>query len=94
MARTRIIVNGDGIESIVRFDKHQIAQHWLLIISEMMLLLTGLPQKFATWAASQWWINVLGGMENVRIVHRIGAYLMIALCVYHVIYLLYSILVL
>jgi formate dehydrogenase subunit gamma len=94
MARTRPIVHGQSVDSIVRFDKHQIAQHWMLIISEVLVLISGLPQKFSTWAISQWWIDVWGGMDNLRVVHRIGAWLMVALLVYHAIYLLYSTLVL
>jgi cytochrome b subunit of formate dehydrogenase len=90
MARTRTIIQGEKIDSIVRFDKHQIAQHWMLIVSEFLAIFTGLPQKFSTWAVSKWWISVWGGMDNVRTVHHFAAYLMIALCIYHFAYIAYS----
>jgi formate dehydrogenase subunit gamma len=94
MAATRTVVRGERTDSIVRFDKYQITQHWMMIVSEGLLLLTGMPQKFNTLAISQWWINVCGGIDNIRVVHYFAAYLMIALALYHFIYIAYSTLVL
>ncbi len=81
-------------EYITRFDIHQRVQHFFLMVSFVFLVLTGMPQKFADNAVSKWWIGVLGGVESARLIHRGAAWVMIAVCSYHVVYLLYSIIVL
>jgi formate dehydrogenase subunit gamma len=83
----------DG-DSIRRFDVHQRIQHIMLFSSFIMLAITGLPMKFSDWGTSQWWIGVWGGIDNLRTVHHGAAWIMIASCVYHMVYLGISILVL
>lgn len=48
-------------------------QHWLLVISFSFLALTGLAQKFSSLSISTGFIALLGGIETVRIIHRIAA---------------------
>ena len=81
-------------EKITRFDIHQIIQHVGLMVSFILLVVTGLPLKFHTWAISQWWIGVWGGIEVTRSVHNFSAWVMGFICLYHIIYLLYTILIL
>ena len=81
-------------EEIRRFDIHQIIQHVGLMVSFILLVVTGIPLKFHTWAISQWWIGVWGGIEVTRSVHNFSAWVMGFICLYHIIYLLYSILIL
>jgi formate dehydrogenase subunit gamma len=76
--------------SITRFDAQQRAQHILLIASFFILAITGLPLKYSTWAISGWWIGMWHGVANVRAVHHWAAWVMIAACSYHLMYLLVS----
>jgi formate dehydrogenase subunit gamma len=77
-------------ESIKRFDIHQIIQHAGLMLSFTLLVITGIPLKFHDWAISQAWIGLWGGVEVTRSIHYFGAWLMVAVGVYHVYYLWYS----
>lgn len=81
-------------KEVVRFDKHQIVQHLVLMISFILLALTGLPMKFHDASVSQWWIGVWGGIDTTRSIHHFAAYLMAAVCAYHLLYLGYTTLVL
>ncbi len=81
-------------EKIARFDIHQIIQHAVLMVSFILLGLTGVPLKFAGWAFSQWWIGVWGGIEVTRSVHHFAAWVIVIVCLYHLVYVAYSILIL
>lgn len=74
-------------EVVVRFDVHQIIQHIVLVVSFVLLALTGLPLKFNELGISQWWIGVWGGVDTTRGIHQFAAWLMVADCVYHLGYL-------
>jgi len=76
---------------VVRFDRHQRLQHFLMMSSFIVLALTGLPQKFSGLAISQWWVNMLGGLEMVRTLHRAAGFVMLSDCVYHIAYLFFGI---
>ncbi|HLA80063.1 MAG TPA: cytochrome b/b6 domain-containing protein [Thermoleophilia bacterium] len=74
--------------SITRFDAQQRAQHILLIASFFVLAVTGLPLKYSEWGISAWWMGVWHGIDNVRAVHHYAAWVMIAVCAYHLMYIL------
>ncbi len=76
---------------ITRFDIHQIIQHAGLMVSFIILVLTGLPLKFAASGISQWWVSIWGGFEVIRGTHHFAAWMMIAICIYHIAYLSYTI---
>lgn len=78
-------------QAIRRFDVHQIIQHAGLMVSFILLVITGLPLKFHTLAISQWWTALWGGVEATRSVHHFAAWVMVAVCFYHVVYLIYTI---
>lgn len=78
-------------EEIVRFSRHQIVQHIVLMVSFILLAITGLPLKFNYWGVSQWWIALWGGVEITREVHRFAAYAMVVDCVYHFLYLIVTV---
>jgi formate dehydrogenase subunit gamma len=80
--------------SIIRFDVHQRAQHALLLFSFAFLAITGLPLKYSDSAVSGWWLGLWGGVGNTRAVHRFAAWVMIADCAYHLLYLLLPVAVL
>ena len=81
-------------KDIVRFDIHQIIQHIGLMATFVVLALTGLPLKFHNWSISQWWIGVWGGIERTSAIHYFAAWAMVFFCVYHLLYIAYTTLVL
>ena len=72
---------------IKRFDVHQIVQHAGLMVTFILLVFTGLPLKFASLGVSQWWIGVWGGIDVTRTTHHVAAWTMLAVCLYHIGYL-------
>jgi formate dehydrogenase subunit gamma len=87
------VAEAEKVAQIKRFEVQQIIQHATLMLSFTVLVITGLPMKFNTWGISEWWMATWGGIGVIRSVHHIAAYVMVALCVYHLVYLGYSILV-
>lgn len=79
-----------SVENTVRrFNIHYVVQHFLIMISVIILILSavflwGLRYSGAVWAASL--TDTLGGIDFWRIVHRIGAVLLIFISFYHIIY--------
>lgn len=57
-------------EKFRRFSSHRILEHWLIILTTMVLFATGLCQRFWHLEMSQWFILKLGGIDNVRLLHR------------------------
>jgi cytochrome b subunit of formate dehydrogenase/mono/diheme cytochrome c family protein len=76
-----------------RFNLAQRIEHIVLIVSFTTLALTGLPQKYPLAGVSQAMVNLLGGIEAVRIIHRIAATLFILEAVYHVVFVGYHLIV-
>lgn len=66
-----------------RFSILQRVEHLILLLSFTILALTGLPQKFFQAGISQWLMQALGGIELVRIIHRIASTVFVLLAVYH-----------
>ncbi|MFQ6114808.1 MAG: formate dehydrogenase subunit gamma [bacterium] len=80
------IVNG----KVVRFSLNQRIQHVVLLVSMIVLTLTGL----ALWYHDSWFGRLIifleGGIQMRGTIHRIFAIILIGLCIYHLIYLLFS----
>ena len=70
-------------EEFVRFSFNQRAQHLVMMVSFTLLVLTGLPQKFASEGWAQALILAIGGIETVRLVHRGCALVFAAEGIYH-----------
>lgn len=72
-------------EFFVRFSLSRRIEHVVWFTSFIILATTGLPQKFhnAVWA--QEFILFLGGVEFVRLIHRIFATIMIGAFIYHLV---------
>ncbi|MDP2948239.1 MAG: cytochrome b/b6 domain-containing protein [Chloroflexota bacterium] len=70
-------------EHVVRFSVSQRFEHFLTMMCFLVLLLTGLPQKFDEASLSVWIVNSLGGIDNVRFLHRVFACVFIFGSVYH-----------
>ena len=72
-----------------RFNTHALAQHLLLMLSVVLLGLSGLflfGARFpgASWAAGL--TGALGGLDFWRVVHRVGGMLLVFVAVYHLVY--------
>jgi formate dehydrogenase gamma subunit len=77
-------------KNYLRFALAQRIEHWVLVLSFTTLALTGLPQKYATVGIAQAFITLLGGIETVRIIHRIAATTFLMESVYHAVVLGYK----
>ena len=75
----------DGTLLFLRFTVSQQLQHWVLLLSSVILAVTGLAQKFseATW--SIFLTNLLGGLDVIQVIHHVFSTALIALAVYHLI---------
>lgn len=73
-----------------RFSLNLRIQHIILFVSFTLLAITGIPQKYASlpWAATM--VGLMGGIELVRIIHRISAVILVAGTLYHFVYGLYA----
>ncbi len=85
---TRDRVEGDYVK---RFDVHQRIQHYLLLISFIVLAVTGVLRGFPNWPTFAWFTSVFGGPDVLRIVHDAAAFVMVIDCVYHIFYIAHGI---
>ena len=70
-----------------RFGKNFRAQHMLMIVSVITLIVTGMPLKFPELGISKFIvIDLFGGLENSTLVHRIGAVGLILVGLWHLVY--------
>ena len=76
-----------------RFDLSQRIEHAVFLLSFSTLALTGLVQKFASAGVSEFLLRLLGGIETTRIIHRSAAIILMVVAIYHIIGLLYRLLV-
>ena len=60
-------------QKYLRFGIYERVLHGMIIISFLMLAMTGLPLKYAHTSASQWIVSNLFGLRTMAILHRIGA---------------------
>ena len=58
----------------------------VLFTSVIILIITGMPLRFAEMNWSETLIHLLGGIENSRLLHRLGALGLMSVAVYHVFY--------
>jgi cytochrome b subunit of formate dehydrogenase len=84
----RLQAHPDGRRLLQRMTVHERVQHWWLAISFTVLVLTGMPIKFAEAEWSHFVVGLLGGLTPVRVLHRIAGVVLLAVFVYHIGYLL------
>jgi len=70
---------------IRRFSTWRIVEHWVLIITFLILAITGLAQKFHTVEVSRWIIDFLGGIGRSRLIHHSAGVVFILLLFEHII---------
>jgi cytochrome b subunit of formate dehydrogenase len=74
-------INGGMIR---RFSPLRLAEHWVNAGAIVVLVLTGLAQKFHTLEASQWFVLHLSGIDTVRLIHHAAGVVVILLTLQHV----------
>ncbi len=57
-------------DQVRRFSQWRIFEHWMHVVTFGVLLCTGLSQKYYSLEFSQWMILFLGGIDNIRLIHR------------------------
>lgn len=67
----------------IRFTISDRIEHWIQMASFAILAVTGLIQKFASVKISQSIISILGGVENIRIIHRTATIILMVGVIYH-----------
>jgi cytochrome b subunit of formate dehydrogenase len=88
------ITNPDNKVNYTRFDISQRVEHIVFLLSFTILGFTGLIQKFSANQISDTFIYLLGGIEQVRIIHHYSAIVMMIVSGYHVLVLGYKVFVL
>ena len=69
------------------FPRFSLAQRWehaLVLLSGLVLLLTGLPQKYRDWSISQDLLSTPDRVELIRNIHHIAAIVLALEAVYHI----------
>src|SRR3990172_1932387 len=81
--------NSDN-EQIVRFNIIERIQHIVLIVTLIMLLITGLSLSFYDSWFGRFMIGLEGGLEGRGKLHNLFAFILISLCVFHSLYATFS----
>ena len=84
---------GKSVDYFTRFNPGQRAEHAVLMVTFIILAVTGLAQKYYTAGWAEWIILTLGGIEYTRLIHRALALLFTLSIVYHLGYVIYSLFV-
>jgi cytochrome b subunit of formate dehydrogenase len=77
-------------EEFLRLGLNVRIQHMFLFTSVIILIITGLPLRFAAMNWSETVIHLFGGIENSRLIHRIGATGLMGVAIYHMLYTVFS----
>lgn len=77
-------------EYFIRFSLNIRLQHLTLAIGVLLLIITGLPIKFHESKLAEWFFEAIGGIQVSRILHRVGAVLLIFVSVWHMIYIIFT----
>ncbi len=86
--------HADQSITYTRFSLSQRVEHILFLLSFSILGFTGLIQKYSAFPVSDSFIQLLGGVENVRLIHHYNAMIMMVISGYHLLVLAYKIYVL
>ena len=77
---------------LLRLESHLRAQYALVVACVAVLALTGLPQKFESLSLSRQVMDLAGGIETLRLVHRVAGGTLVLTGVYHVVLMLAAVL--
>ena len=89
LAREAAVVESEpeGQRFFVRLPLALRLQHFVLLSSCIILILTGLPIKFHDTAWAAFMFDLMGGIQSSALIHRIGAVGLIAVGLVHLAYL-------
>lgn len=76
-----------GRRMFSRMTVSQRIQHWLLVATFGLLVLTGMPMRFAGNPASEVVANMMGGIAALRILHRVAGVGLFLVFGFHLVYL-------
>lgn len=76
-----------------RFSVAQRVEHWVMFFSFTLLAITGIPQKYVGLAWAESMIAAFGGIEQIRIIHRWAAILLLVVSTSHLLVASYQIFV-
>jgi formate dehydrogenase gamma subunit len=71
-----------------RFNLHHRIQHFFMALSFTMLVITGWPMRFPELQVSKLGAAMVGGATVIGVMHRVFGVIMIAVSIYHVLYLI------
>jgi len=77
-----------------RFPLARRIEHIIMLLSFGILGLTGLPQRYPLAGISVWFVNLIGGIENLRAVHHVSATVMMLGTAWHIVLAGYKVFVL
>jgi cytochrome b subunit of formate dehydrogenase len=80
--------------SYQRFPLARRIEHLVMLLSFGALGLTGLPQKYPLAGISVWFVELLGGIDNLRAIHHVAATVLMLGTAWHIIVAGYKIFVL
>jgi len=78
---------------VERFTLAQRIEHWVLTLSFTTLAITGIPQRYAGAGWAELAIGLMGGIEMVRVIHRMAAIVLMFVSIYHLIAVAYKVFV-
>jgi formate dehydrogenase subunit gamma len=78
-------VESNPMGDLPRYSVHIVIQHLLVVVTFLVLAATGLPIYFSDQFWAPYVINVFGGADTARVVHRVAAFTMIFACAYHIV---------
>jgi cytochrome b subunit of formate dehydrogenase len=78
-------MNNPGNQPIRRFSIGRIIEHQLNALLFILLVLTGLSQRFHDYSTAHWVIMKLGGVDTTRLIHRYSGLLFTLLCTVHIV---------
>jgi cytochrome b subunit of formate dehydrogenase len=84
-------VSSDPKGDLPRYSWHIIVNHTVMAITFSIAVMTGLPLFFHNSELSHKFINLLGGINVTRMIHRTNAIIFTLNCIYHVLVLLLGI---
>ena len=85
--RKKVFARRHHARTIVRLTANQRVQHWLLLTSFIVLVLSGFALQYPDSGLA----SLLGSSENLRrIVHRLAAVVMLLVGVYHLVYVAFT----
>ncbi len=76
----------NGKKYYLKLTGNQRAQHFVLLVTFITCVLTGMPLKYYYYPWAETLLGFFGGVSGAAIVHRISGVIMVCLFIYHIFY--------